>query len=144
MKLKLVFLMFFSGFCSAEEFYIGFQIEAFSRGGLIAGYEFNDKNSVELHLNGPGHVLSYGISYKNHYSEKNYLILGYTNQYWFNVVEGSTTIQHGLNLGIGHEFGSRENGKWSYPVEIGGGPGYDPENKQWRPLFFLGYGAIYN
>jgi hypothetical protein len=127
-------------FAFAEGFYIGYQIGVISRGGFIAGYQIDPKNSVELHLGGGPHFLTYGASLKRKFGS-NYLLVGYTRVGQFSKTE--TFSNHGLNIGIGHFFRSEENEMLSYPIEIGGGPGYDPARSELIPNMFVGYGVIY-
>lgn len=137
-------LIILSSISYAGDTYLGFQWGFMSRGGLIWGVHLDEQNSIELHLNGLGHYASYGVSLKHQYDDHNYVIAGYTGVSWSNLVEESDLLYHGFNLGIGHDGGSKESGDWSYPLEIGGGAGYERNKDQWVPLFFFGYGLIYN
>ncbi|WP_428242726.1 hypothetical protein [Gynuella sp.] len=144
MKIYALLILFISNTCFAEKIYIGYQVSAFSRGGLILGYDLDRTNALEFHLNGSDFGATYGVSYKRHYSEGNYLVVGYTGLNWYDYDSENRANLYGFNVGIGHEFGSREEGKWSYPIEIGGGSGYEPKKEKWRPLVFFGFGALYN
>ncbi|MHC3995554.1 hypothetical protein ACXWTF_12085 [Thiomicrolovo sp. ZZH C-3] len=127
----------------AEGFYIGFILGAVSKGGLTIGYRFDEQNSMELHSNAVPDVSSYGIFFKHYSSKRNrdYALLGYSS---VNGRGHSSKVDttHGLNLGYGYRFGS-DHEAWSYPVEIGGGPGYDFANEEFVPQFFVGGGALY-
>ncbi|AJQ95455.1 hypothetical protein [Gynuella sunshinyii] len=144
MKISALLILVLSNTCFAEGIYAGYQLSAFSRGGFIIGYDFDNSNAVEFHLNGSDFGTTYGVSYKRHYSEMDYLVVGYTTLNYYNYDSDSRTNVYGLNMGVGHEFGRREEGEWSYPIEIGGGPGYEPAESKWRPLVFFGIGALYN
>jgi len=127
----------------AEGVYIGFIFSAVSKGGITLGYRFDAQNSVEFHFNGVPHVFSYGTFLKHYANESNrdYVLLGYTQLNWAgNTPEPSTS--HGINLGYGYRFGS-DHAHCSYPVEIGGGPGYDFSNNKIVPQFFVGGGFLY-
>lgn len=129
---------------AAEGPYVGLVIGGISRGGFIVGYPMTPDSAVELHLGGFSHVMTWGVSIKQMIgSDDNYLLLGFSRQQ-FMARDSDQGITDGFNIGFGHEFALDDGGRWSFPVEIGGGPAYDYDNQQWMPMFFFGYGAVFN
>ncbi len=128
---------------SAEGFYIGFTFGILSKGGFTIGYRFDEQNSMEVHFNAVPDVFSYGVFLKHYSSKSNrdYALLGYSAVNWAGRSPKLDT-SHGLNIGYGYRFGS-DHEVWSYPVEIGGGPGYNFAKKESVPQFFVGGGALY-
>lgn len=145
--IKIIFsvlAIFFSQSVNASNAYLGFMIEGISRGGFIAGYRLNNKNSIEVHFGGFPHVYTYGVSWKlfDNSNQENFVLLGYTSTNW-PLSEPKDRHFHGLNFGYGHNFGENSN-HWTYPVEIGGGPAYNFMTNKWMANVFVGYGALYN
>lgn len=130
---------------AVAEIYLGYTLEFMSKGGLTLGYRMNQQNSIELHLNGTPAALSTGVFYKRYGSPnaRGYMLIGYSAvTWWSHYLEEPTPTYHGLNFGGGYEFGS-DDSLWSYPLEIGGGPGYSFSEDAFLPQFFVGFGALY-
>jgi len=131
----LIFLL--PTFTFGEGLYVGFQIGAISRGGFIVGYQVDPRDSIELHLGGGPGFMTYGASLKSRDPDGGYRLLGYTKVTYFHKTE--VTRSHGFNIGFGQLDPDQ---KEVFPLEIGGGLGYDFERSKLYPNMFFGFGIL--